>query len=200
MKALVVHAHPDPDSFNRALLDRTVAGLESAGFACDVIDLYAIDYRAAMTRDEHIAYFTATPVIDPVVAHHAQLVQTCDALVFVYPTWWSALPAIMKGWLDRTLVSGVAFDLDHITGRLIPRLGNIRHLIGVTTHGSPRWYVWIVNDNGRRTILRSVRAIIGWRTKAIWLTLHDLDSRSDAQRSRFLDRVERTMSQVKAPS
>ncbi len=197
MKALLVHAHPDPASFNRALLDRAITGLESAGCSCDVIDLYAIDYRAELNREGHIAYFSSSAVIDPVVAEHARLVRACDILVFVYPTWWSSLPAILKGWLDRTLVEGVAFDLDRRTGRISPLLGNIGHLVGITTHGSPRWYVKLVNDNGRRTILRAVRAAIGWRTKTTWLAMYDLDGRSDDQRNKFLDRVERSMSRVK---
>lgn len=197
VKALIVHAHPDRSSFNRALLDRTVSGLESAGHSYDIIDLYALDYRAEMSRDEHIAYSSPTPIIDPVVAEHARLVSSCDILIFIYPTWWSSLPAILKGWLDRTLVVGVAFDLDTETGRLTPLLGNIRHLIGITTHGSPWWYVKVVNDNGRRMILRAVRATINWRSKTTWLAMYDLDSRSDEDRRRFLGRVENTMSQLK---
>lgn len=200
MKALVIHAHPDPDSFNRALLDRVVAGLEAARFDCDVIDLYAIDYRAELSRDEHLAYTSDSPILDPVVAQHAELLKTCDVLAFVYPTWWSSLPAILKGWVERTLVMGVAFELDERTGRLTPLLGNVRRLIGITTHGSPKWYARIITDNGRRTLTRTLRASLGVRARTTWLAMYQLDAQPESRRIRFLDRVERDLSRVKVRS
>lgn len=200
MKALIVHAHPDPDSFNRRIVDRTITGLEAAGHTCTLLDLYRLDYRSEMSLDEHLAYSSTTTILDPLVEEHAQLVRSCDILVFVYPTWWSSTPAILKGWFERTLVRGVAFDLDERSGKLAPLLLNVRHLAGITTHGSPRWYVKIVNDCGRRTIMRSVRAVIGLRTRTTWLALYDLDGRTHAHRERFLDRVESTMSRLEVGS
>lgn len=196
MKALVLHAHPDPDSFNTALRDRAVAGLETAGYTCDILDLYALDYRAEMSRDEHIAYSTSAPVIDPIVADHARAIAECDLVVFVYPTWWSSLPAIMKGWIERTLVRGTAFDLDDRTGRLTPLLVNVRRVVGITTHGSPRWYAALVGDNGRRTVTRTLRASTGVRTKTTWMAMYSLDGRSASRRQSFLDRVERKMASL----
>ena len=197
MNALLVHAHPDPTSFSRQLLDRAVAGLESSGHSCQIIDLYGMDYPAGMSRTEHLAYSSANPIADATVASHAASLAACDILVLVYPTWWSSMPAILKGWIERTFVPGTAFQLDDDTGRLSPLLGNIRHLVGITTHGSPWWYVKLVNDNGRRTVTRALRASTGLRTKTTWLGMYDLDSRSDLRRGAFLDRVERTMAKLK---
>ncbi len=193
MKALLVHAHPDPDSYSRALRDKVVAGLQAAGHTCDILDLYAHDYRAAMNRDEHIAYSTPTPLNDPMVIGHADVISQCDLVVFVYPTWWSSVPAILKGWMERTLVRGVAFDLDERTGKLTPLLRQVRHIVGVTTHGSPWWYVKLVNDNGRRTLTRALRVSTGLRTKITWMAMYSLDGRSESSRQTFLDRVERKM-------
>lgn len=197
MNALVVHAHPDPTSFSRHLLDRAVAGLESSGHTCQIIDLYGLDYQAAMSRSEHVAYSTPNPILDDTVAAHAASLGTCEILVLVYPTWWSAMPAILKGWIERTFVPGTAFGLDDASGRIAPLLGNVRHVVGITTHGSPWWYVKLVNDNGRRTATRALRGSTGLRTKTTWLAMYDLDSRSDLRREAFLDRVERTMAELK---
>jgi putative NADPH-quinone reductase len=196
VKALVVHAHPDPESFNHALLRQVVTGLEFAGHTVDVVDLYALDYRASMSRDEYAAYFSSTPTLDPIVVHHAALVGSCEILVFVYPTWWSSFPAILKGWIDRTLVQGVAFDLDEESGKLQPLLTNIQHLVGVTTHGSPWWYVKIINDNGRRTMTRTLRACTGLRVKTTWLAMYELDSQSPPRRQQFLERVRHAMGKI----
>lgn len=197
MNVLVLHAHPDPTSFNRALVDRAVAGLESAGHDCELIDLYGIDYRAALSTEEHAGYASREPIVDPVVAQHARLVQSCDVLVFVYPTWWSSLPAILKGWMERTLVPGVAFDLDPGTGTLAPRLQHIHHIVGITTYGSPWWYVKLVNDAGRRTLSRTLRTSTGWRTRVTWLGLYELDAATEHRRTTFLRRVETRMGRLR---
>ncbi len=189
MRALVVHAHPDPTSFNQALVAAAVDGLRRAGHEVTTIDLYAEGFRAAMTCEERLAYHGEQPVLDAQVARHAELVRSAEILVFVYPTWWSGLPAILKGWLDRTLVPGVAFVLDPRTHRVRPGLGHVRHLVGVSTYGSSWRYVKAINDNGRRTLLRALRMSCGWRTRTRWLGLYAIDTSTDAQRNEFLRRV-----------
>ena len=73
----------------------------------EVVDLYALGFRVAMSPDERHAYHGETPLIDEHTREHARLVGRADCLVFVYPTWWSGLPAMLKGWLERVLVPGV---------------------------------------------------------------------------------------------
>src|SRR5215207_8833091 len=141
MRVLLVHAHPSPTSFSRALADTAEAALTGAGHTVTTVHLDDDGFRPAMSADERRAYESADPVLDPLVARYADFVRTNEALVFVYPTWWAAQPAILKGWFDRVLVPGVAFDLDPATHGVRPRLRHVRHLIGITTYGSSRPYV-----------------------------------------------------------
>jgi putative NADPH-quinone reductase len=196
MNVLLVHAHPDPDSFNHSLVAAARRGLESAGHTVTALDLYGLNYQAVMNDDEWRAYETDSPVRDPLVAEHVALVRSSDAMIFVYPTWWSAMPAIMRGWLERTMLLGVAFEFDK-KRRLTPQLNHIKHLIGISTHGSPWWYVKLVNDNGRRMISRTLRFNGGLRTKVSWHVLYAMDRRSPVQRQRFLDRIEKKMGQMR---
>ena len=99
MKVLVVLAHPNPDSFSHAIVDKASATLTECGHSVSVIDLYAIGYSPGMTRAELAAYPTSTPAIDPTVIEHTRLIQECSAIVFVHPTWWSSMPAILKGYV-----------------------------------------------------------------------------------------------------
>lgn len=193
MRALVIVAHPVTDSFCHALADRAVAGLEAGGHDVTVLDLYAEGFRAAMSPEERRAYHDDEPVIDPMVARHADVVLAAEVLVFVYPTWWSGLPAILKGWLERVLVPGVGFRFDERTGRVRPGLGQIRHLVGISTYGSPRTYVRLVNDNGRRTITRALRMSCGFRVRSRWHGLYAVDTSTAAERVRFAARVEADM-------
>ncbi len=185
-------AHPNPNSFNHAVAQRARATFEANGHTVHLLDLNALGFRAAMSADERHAYHGEQPILDPLVAEHAELVRTCDAFVFVYPTWWSAMPAVMKGWLDRVLVPGVGFGFD-AKGKVTPGLRHVRHLIGISTYGSPRLYVKAMNDNGRRTIMRTMRLNTGLRTRARWYSLYAIDTSTAQQRAAFLDRIERKL-------
>ena len=193
MLALIVVAHPSTDSYCHALAGRAEAGLIAAGHEVVVLDLYAQGVRVAMSKEEREAYHGESPIIDPVIAEHAALVQRAEAMVFVYPTWWSGLPAILKGWLERVMVPGVGFVLDERTNKVRPGLGQMRRLVGISTYGSPHRYVRLVNDNGRRILTRALRVSCGPRVRTSWLGLYAIDTSSPAQRQAFLADVEKKM-------
>lgn len=195
MRALVVVANPNPASYGHALAGAAAAGLRAAGHRVDVLDLYAVGFRAAMTTDERRAYEGDEPVLDPQVAEHIELVRSAELLVFVYPTWWSGLPAILKGWLERIMVPGVGFRFD-ADGRVRPGLDHVRRVVGISTYGSPRAYVAAINDNGRRTLMRTLWLSCGWRTRRTWLGLYRMDTQDDAARAAFLGRVEQRMARL----
>lgn len=194
MRYLVVHAHPSPSSFSRALCDRAVAALTAAGHDVELIDLYAERFEARLSREERLSYESDEPILDPQIRRYADLVLGCAGLVFIYPTWWSGAPAILKGWLERVLVPGVSFTLDPLTHKVQPGFGHVRRIVGITTYGSPRWNVWLMADGGRRLILRCVRILAPrLRCRSRWLALYDVDRSTDEQRQAFLQRVEKTM-------
>ena len=198
MDMLMVTAHPDPGSFCHAVSAAAKAGLERAGHHVTQLDLYAIGFEPAMGVDEHRAYMSRVPCPDEVARQHGELLRSVTGLVFVYPTWWSGPPAVLRGWLERVFVPGVAFDFDD-NGKLRPGLTHIRRIIGISTYGSPWSYVKIVNDNGRRMLMRALRLNCGWRTSTTWLGLYSIDTTGDNERRAFLDRVGHTMANVKQP-
>jgi NAD(P)H dehydrogenase (quinone) len=193
VQVLVVFAHPDPDSFGAAVRKAAVAGLERAGHDVTVVDLYAEGFRTAMSREERLAYHTPNPLLDPQAAAHAELVRRSEALVFVYPTWWSGVPAILKGWLERVFGDGVAFTMHPATGKVVPALTRVRVIVGISTYGSPRWARLVLGDAGRRTLHRALWLCCPRRTRRVWLGFDGVDARPDAARRAFLTRVERRL-------
>jgi putative NADPH-quinone reductase len=157
-----------------------------------VLDLYAEEFRTAMSHDERLAYHGDRPLLDPMAERHAGIVKHAEALVFVYPTWWSTLPAILKGWLERVLVPGVGFVFDE-HNHVRRGLTNIRRVVGISTYGSPWLYVKALNDNGRRTLMRALRLNTALFTRRSWLALYEIDNSSLAQREAFLKRVDQKM-------
>jgi NAD(P)H dehydrogenase (quinone) len=192
MRVLVVVAHPDPRSFNHAIATTATASLTRAGHQVTVLDLYAEEFRTAMSLDERLAYHSERPLLDPMAERHAGIVKQAEALVFVYPTWWSTVPAILKGWLERVMVPGVGFVFDE-NQHVRRGLTHVRRIVGISTYGS-RWiYVRALHDNGRRTLLRTLRLNTAIFTRRSWLALYEMDTRSEDQRAAFLKRVDRKM-------
>ncbi len=190
--AVVVVAHPKHDSFTHAVAGAARDGLIAGGHTVTTLDLYAAGFSAAMSAEERLAYHSGQPIIDDLVRRHADAVLGADALVFVYPTWWSSMPAMLKGWLERVMVEGVSFRFDD-RHRVRPALGSIRRIVGISTYGSPRLYVRAINDNGRRILTRALRLSTGWRTRTTWRARYKMDSTTPAKRQAFLGKVRSTM-------
>ncbi len=192
--ALVVYCHPDPDSFSAHLRDRTLAGLRAAGYEIDLIDLYGEGFEPTLRRDEWSAHRTTEISAD--VADHCRRLASADALVLVYPTWWSGQPAMLKGWFDRVWVDGVAYDLAPGARRITSRLRKIRSITVVTTHGSARYLNIIEGQSGRRFVGRQLRALCSWRMRVHWVALYDIDRATAADRTAFAADVERRLARL----
>lgn len=192
MRVLLVVAHPNPDSFGHAIATTAVSAMRHTGHEVDVLDLYAEGFRTAMTREERHAYHGDQPILDPMVQRHADLVRRAEAFVFVYPTWWSTMPAILKGWLERVMVPGVGFVFD-AHNRVRPGLMHVRRVVGISTYGAAWPYVKLMHDNGRRTLMRALRLNTALRTRRSWLALYRMDTRTVAQRQHFLANVEQKL-------
>ena len=133
MKYLIVYAHPDSKSFNRALLEAVERRLDELGKRYDVRDLYAIGFDPVLARGE-LAVGGAKEVPGD-AEREREFVAGADALIFIYPVWWFGMPAIMKGYIDRVFSEGFAFAFDGNRHRGL--LGGKRVFI-INTTGSSR--------------------------------------------------------------
>lgn len=197
MLVLLVVADPLPNSFTHQLAARAEAGLCAGGHEVTKLDLYEMGFTAAMTSEERSAYHGEDPICDPMVADHVAIVRRADALVVVYPTWSSGLPAILKAWFERVMVPGVAFRFHERSGKVRPALGNVRRIVGISTYGASRKAVRSITDSGRRTITRAFRVNTGVRTRTTWHALYDITTSSDSQRSEFAAYIERQMADLR---
>ncbi len=192
MRALVVHAHPVAESFNRSLNKFVCATLEEQGHEVRNLDLYTENFMPVLSPAERRAYHDEGDNVAPVRAHLEHLAW-CTGLVFVYPTWWYSQPAILKGWLDRVLVPHVTFTMPVGNKPVQPLMQHIGCLGGVSTYGAPwLWTRW-VGDPGRRIIMRGIRALVHPRAKTFWAALYKMDSSTPESRRAFLAEVERKL-------
>ena len=186
MNIVVVLGHPSAESFCAAIFERIILTLESQStHNITAIRLAEEKFVTAMSAAERAAYETEAPLISDETKLHAEALIQAEALIFVYPTWWSGLPAQLKGWFERVFVLGVAFRFN-ANNKIRPNLQNVRHIIGVSTYGSPWRYVKLINDNGRRTLTRAIRASTGLRTRTMWCGIYAIDTCTQQQREKFI--------------
>jgi NAD(P)H dehydrogenase (quinone) len=188
MRFLVIYAHPVGDSFQSALHRRVVDTLTIAGHKVDDCDLYAENFQPVLTADERRAYHSSTPETAS-VAREIERLRRAEGLVFMFPTWWFGMPAILKGYIDRVWVPGVAFELRN--GQTMPLLHQIRRFAVVTTYGSPWWLNrFVFRDPNRHAMMQGLRYLLPRRARTSWLALYGMDNRTDSARRKFLHRVE----------
>lgn len=200
MRVLVVFSHPNPESFVAALDRCVVSALSGAGHEVRHLDLHAEGFDPAFSLFERL-HHTGPPEEKltqfPDLAHHVDALRWCEHLVLVYPTWWSGLPAMLKGWVDRTFMQGVAWELPAGANRIKPLLTNIGGVTVVTTHGSSKFVNMLEGESGKRTVSRSMRFMFRRRAGFRWLALYGADSCSAAERETFMRRVETRMERLR---
>ncbi len=117
MTISVILAHPDPGSLNRAIAETAVRVLREGGHRVRFHDLYQEGFDPVLPADE-IARDAPLP---PEVRRHCEEIAEADGIVIVHPNWWGQPPAILKGWVDRVIRPGVAYEfLDGDQGEGVP--------------------------------------------------------------------------------
>jgi len=153
MNVLIVHAHPEQQSFCAAMCREAVAELQAAGHRVVVSDLYAQGFNPVASAADfgerrNAAYLTyaleqrhgvESGTLAPDIQAEIDKVRACDLLILSFPVFWFSVPAMLKGWIDRVLVSGVfyggrrIFDRGGMRGKkamLAFTLGGREHMFG----------------------------------------------------------------------
>ena len=113
MKIFIVYAHPGgvEDSFTESVKNKFIEGLVEAGHEFIVSDLYKMGFVTDMSESEYfreVNLRTDLPVPPDVLAEQEKI-NSCDAIVFIYPLFWADVPAKLKGWFDRVWTFGFAY-------------------------------------------------------------------------------------------
>jgi len=127
MNVYVVLAHPGKHSLNHAIAQAAVDQLRRNGHRVWFHDLYEERFDPILTVGE-ITGRTPPP---PEIEKHCQEVSAADGLVVVHPNWWGQPPAILKGWIDRVLRDGVAYEFVETPGSP-PGIGTPRGTLKAT--------------------------------------------------------------------
>jgi len=148
MKLLVINGHPDKESFVSALFNKYIENINQTKHTVKILDLSTMKfdpvlrfgYRKRMEPDKEIEL-------------SQELIKWADHITFFYPIWFGAVPSLLKGWLERVLTPGFAFNLDGI--KITKHLKNkTAHL--VFTSGGPVFWQKISGNLELRMVKRTL--------------------------------------------
>lgn len=111
MNVLIVYCHPSKNSFTHIVKESFIKGLEKAGHHYQISDLYAQGFHPVMTEDEYLRegfYDLQRPVAED-VRKEQEKINASDVVVFIYPDFWTASPAMLEGWFQRVWTYGFAY-------------------------------------------------------------------------------------------
>ncbi len=178
MNVLIVHAHPEAKSFNTALMTLAKEQFTQAGHNVEVSDLYEMNWNPVASADDFAErkspdylvyaleqrYNFDKQASAPDIAIEIAKLQKADLLILNFPLFWFSVPAIMKGWIDRVLISGVCYggmrfyDQGGLKGKkalVTLTLGGREHMFGEKAiHGE-------LVDGMLRPLLRGTLAYVG---------------------------------------
>lgn len=122
-KILIVHAHPESNSFCSTLKNTAENFFNTQGCEVRVSDLYAMGFNPVgdkhdFTKLQNPDYFKyqmeqvhafQNDLFEASLKQEMDKLEWCDVLIFNFPIWWFGLPAILKGWVDRVFAMGLAY-------------------------------------------------------------------------------------------
>jgi NAD(P)H dehydrogenase (quinone) len=191
MHVLYIYCHPLPESFHAAIRVKALGALAAAGHHVDLLDLYAEKFDPVLSEEGRRHYHDVPRNQAGLESYIARLT-SADALILQFPTWCFGPPAMLKGFFDRMIMPGVAFDLSD-PSRVVPTLRNIKHIVGIVTYGRPRYMALWMGDPPRKIVKRYVRWFTAGKARADYYPLYHLNVATDAQRAAFMDKIDRAL-------
>ncbi|MFP7168618.1 NAD(P)H-dependent oxidoreductase [Terribacillus sp. 7520-G] len=183
----IIYAHPWEGSFNHAILTSITKDLESKKETFQVIDLYKDEFNPAFTAEE-LKFFNKGETPYELVKQYQKLLNQATELIFIFPVWWWDLPAILKGFIDKVMLSGFAILENKETGALTGLLTNIRKTTVITTSTSEKEY--LENEAGNAiqgVFINRTLADLGIKNEHTkWINFSRVNLTTDDNRHLFL--------------
>ncbi|TKG93791.1 flavodoxin family protein [Puteibacter caeruleilacunae] len=189
MRTLIVFNHPYEGSYCNAILQSTMTGLRKAKHEVDLIYLDKEDFNPVMTRDDLKAFVMREPVDPKVIAYKKRLEQA-DQIIFIFPIWWELMPALTKGFIDKVIFPGVAYDYKENGLGMKPLLNKLQKVTMITTMNTPGLAYRLLFGNAiKKALLLGTFWKMGYK-KREWISLNMVKMASDKDRQKWLHKIE----------
>lgn len=193
MRTVIVFNHPYEESYCNAILESVTKGLEKSTHEVDVINLDKDQFDPRMTSADLKAFVEHTAV-DPQVIDYQERIRTADHLIFIFPIWWDIMPATTKGFIDRVLSPGLAYDHHPRGFGLVPLLKNLKSITIITTMNKPAiMYSLLIGNLIRKVMVKSVFKTMGYKN-VNWISFTSVKRVSQEKRVKWLNELENKFS------
>ena len=183
-KILIINGHPDKESLCFDLALSYKKGADLAGADCTLVNLIDLEFNPILTYG-----YRKISELEPDLVKMQQEILASNHLVLVYPNWWSTVPALLKGFIDRVFVPGFAFKYrknSPFWDKLLK--GKTARLI--VTMDTPKWYYWLINKNaGHNAMKIGVLEFCGIKPVKI-TAFAPIKSSDETKRKKWLNDVE----------
>lgn len=158
---IIIYAHPNKEGHCAYALELACDYLHARGIEFKVLDLYKMNYDPILKDSEH--YTSGKRSISEDNRRIQDLIQEETKFLFIYPTWWQNMPAVLKGFVDRVFTPPFAYQFKK--GIPFKNLKGKKAYI-ITTTGGPRLYTYfIVHDRSVKVLARDVLNFCGFKTR-----------------------------------
>jgi len=184
----IVYAHPYEGSYNHAILERLTSEFGRQNESFQVIDLYGDSFNPAFTKEE-LRLFARGEFLDPLVKKYQTMIADSNELIFIFPIWWYNVPAIVKGFLDKVMLKGFAYDEDE-QANTSGLLTYIKKVTVITTSTVTKDY--LINQSGdpiQGMLINRVFDDLNFDANANWIHFGEVNVTTDAKRTKFLQEL-----------
>lgn len=178
----IVFCHPKSHSFNHRILESITKSLSDEGHEYDVIDLYGENFNPVLDSTG-LDMMERGQYNDPKALRYADALKNTSEIVFIFPIWWGSMPAMLKGFIDKTFAKGVVYDTTP-EGALMPCLSIDKTTVVTTSEADSE----IFGNYIMGYLTPLTFANVGMNAVR-WFNLDHISEKSDAQRLEFIDRV-----------
>ncbi|MGM0216096.1 NAD(P)H-dependent oxidoreductase [Enterococcus sp. AZ109] len=155
MKILIIYAYPNQTGFSAAVL-KTVQENLHANHQVKLLDLYQEQFDPLLVFNEQQR--RRDLVTEPAMQEYREMLEWSEQLIVIFPIWWSGMPAILKGFIDRVFVKGFAYEYK---GLLPVGLLKGRQAWIITSHDTPKPYARFFQQDYGRVLKRQVFGMCG---------------------------------------
>ncbi len=157
---LIINTHPDKASFSSALAQSYHEGAKSSGANAELIHLSDLKFDPILHQG-----YKVIQELEPDLMLMQQKIKDASHIVFVTPVWWGSVPALFKGFLDRTFLPGYAFKYRKNSSLWDKLLKGRTARIIVTSDGPVWWNLWMYKDPTINMLKKSVLEFCGFKVK-----------------------------------
>jgi putative NADPH-quinone reductase len=191
MKTAIIFNHPYEGSYCSAILQSVTCGLSKAGHTVDIFHLDNDEFDPVMRAKDLKAFKDGEPCDLKVISYRERL-HEADHLIFIFPIWWELMPAMTKGFIDKVIFPGVAYDYDH-SGRypkMIKRFHKIQGVTLITTMNTPSLVYRLVFGNAiKRALFAGTFWKLGYKNRK-WISFNMVKFVKKEKRTKWLEKLE----------